>query len=239
MVFCLAPPTLRVRLDRARVGDLFGNVGAGLYVGASVSENSDQSSNGAVADVEVDLPRIEAAVKEILTAIGEDPDRDGLLKTPSRVAKMYAEVFSGLREDPSHHLEVQFEAGHDEMVMVRDIAFYSMCEHHLLPFVGKAHVAYVPGENGKITGLSKLARLVDAYARRPQVQERLTSQVADELMDVLEPRGALVVIEAEHLCMSMRGVQKPGSLTLTSAVRGLFLADATRAEALQLIGIGR
>ena len=125
------------------------------------------------------------------------------------------------------------------MVMVRDIAFYSMCEHHLLPFVGKAHVAYVPGENGKITGLSKLARLVDAYARRPQVQERLTSQVADELMDVLEPRGALVVIEAEHLCMSMRGVQKPGSLTLTSAVRGLFLADATRAEALQLIGIGR
>ena len=152
---------------------------------------------------------------------------------------MYAEVFSGLREDPAHHLEVQFEADHDEMVMVRDIPFYSMCEHHLLPFVGMAHVAYVPGENGKITGLSKLARLVDAYARRPQVQERLTSQVADKLVEVLEPRGALVVIEAEHQCMSIRGVQKPGSLTITSAVRGLFLSEATRAEALRLIGIGR
>ena len=152
---------------------------------------------------------------------------------------MYAEVFAGLREDPEHHLEVHFEAGHDEMVMVKDIPFYSMCEHHLLPFVGQAHVAYVPGEHGKITGLSKLARLVEAYARRPQVQERLTSQVADKLMQALDPRGALVVIEAEHLCMSMRGVQKPGSLTLTSAVRGLFLSDATRAEALQLLGIGR
>lgn len=201
--------------------------------------NSDPESTGAITDQPVDLPRIEAAVAEILAAIGEDPTRDGLLRTPSRVAKMYAEVFSGLREDPAHHLEVQFEAGHDEMVMVRDIAFYSMCEHHLLPFVGKAHVAYVPSEAGKITGLSKLARLVDAYARRPQVQERLTSQVADKLMEVLEPRGALVVIEAEHQCMSMRGVQKPGSLTITSAVRGLFLAEATRAEALQLIGFGR
>jgi GTP cyclohydrolase I len=187
----------------------------------------------------VDLERISAAVVEILEAIGEDPQRDGLLRTPDRVAKMYAEVFAGLQEDPEHHLEVQFEAEHDEMVMVRDIAFYSMCEHHLLPFVGKAHVAYVPGETGKITGLSKLARLVEAYARRPQVQERLTSQVADKLMDVLDPRGALVVIEAEHHCMSMRGVQKPGSLTITSAVRGIFLSDATRAEALQLIGMGR
>ena len=190
-------------------------------------------------DTPVDLERIERAVAEILAAIGEDPERDGLQKTPSRVAKMYAEVFSGLREDPVHHLEVQFEADHDEMVMVRDIPFYSMCEHHLLPFVGKAHVAYVPGESGKITGLSKLARLVEAYARRPQVQERLTSQVADKLVDVLEPRGALVVVEAEHQCMSMRGVQKPGTLTITSAVRGLFLSEATRSEAMQLIGIGR
>jgi len=197
------------------------------------------SNNGAVTNRPVDLERISAAVVEILEAIGEDPQRDGLLRTPDRVAKMYAEVFAGLQEDPEHHLEVQFEAEHDEMVMVRDIAFYSMCEHHLLPFVGKAHVAYVPGETGKITGLSKLARLVEAYARRPQVQERLTSQVADKLMDVLDPRGALVVIEAEHHCMSMRGVQKPGSLTITSAVRGIFLSDATRAEALQLIGMGR
>jgi|TARA_B100000029_G_C17489943_1_gene928717 GTP cyclohydrolase I len=199
----------------------------------------DFSNTGAVTNEPVDIERIEAAVAEILEALGEDPQRDGLLRTPARVAKMYAEVFAGLREDPEHHLEVQFEAGHDEMVMVKDIPFYSMCEHHLLPFVGQAHVAYVPGEHGKITGLSKLARLVEAYARRPQVQERLTSQVADKLMQALDPRGALVVIEAEHLCMSMRGVQKPGSLTLTSAVRGLFLSDATRAEALQLLGIGR
>ena len=197
------------------------------------------SNTGAVTNEPVDIERIEAAVAEILEALGEDPQRDGLLRTPARVAKMYAEVFAGLREDPEHHLEVQFEAGHDEMVMVKDIPFYSMCEHHLLPFHGQAHVAYVPGEEGKITGLSKLARLVEAYARRPQVQERLTSQVADKLMQALDPRGALVVIEAEHLCMSMRGVQKPGSLTLTSAVRGLFLSDATRAEALQLLGIGR
>ena len=199
----------------------------------------DVNKTGAVTDQPVDIERIEAAVAEILEALGEDPQRDGLLRTPARVAKMYAEVFAGLREDPEHHLKVQFEAGHDEMVMVKDIPFYSMCEHHLLPFHGQAHVAYVPGEHGKITGLSKLARLVEAYARRPQVQERLTSQVADDLMQTLDPRGALVVIEAEHLCMSMRGVQKPGSLTLTSAVRGLFLSDATRAEAMQLLGIGR
>lgn len=197
------------------------------------------SNTGAVTHQPVDLERIRAAVVEILEAIGEDSQRDGLLRTPDRVANMYAEVFAGLREDPEHHLEVQFEAGHDEMVLVKDIPFYSMCEHHLLPFVGKAHVAYVPGEHGKITGLSKLARLVEAYARRPQVQERLTSQIADKLMEALDPRGALVVIEAEHQCMSMRGVQKPGSLTLTSAVRGIFLSDATRAEAFQLIGIGR
>ncbi len=197
------------------------------------------SNTGAVTNRPVDIERISAAVVEILEAIGEDPQREGLLRTPERVANMYAEVFAGLQEDPEHHLEVQFEAEHDEMVMVRDIPFYSMCEHHLLPFVGKAHVAYVPGEAGKITGLSKLARLVEAYARRPQVQERLTSQVADKLMEVLEPRGTLVVVEAEHHCMSMRGVRKPGSLTITSAVRGIFLSDATRAEALQLIGMGR
>ena len=197
------------------------------------------SNTGAVTDRPIDVERLRAAVVEILEAIGEDPQREGLQRTPERVANMYAEVFAGLREDPDHHLEVQFEAEHDEMVMVRDIPFYSMCEHHLLPFVGKAHVAYVPGDAGKITGLSKLARLVEAYARRPQVQERLTSQVADKLMDVLDPRGALVVVEAEHHCMSMRGVQKPGTLTITSAVRGIFLSDATRAEALQLIGMGR
>lgn len=197
------------------------------------------SNTGVVTNRPVDIERISAAVVEILEAIGEDPQREGLLRTPERVANMYAEVFAGLREDPEHHLEVQFEAEHDEMVMVRDIPFYSMCEHHLLPFVGQAHVAYVPGEAGKITGLSKLARLVEAYARRPQVQERLTSQVADKLMEVLDPRGALVVVEAEHHCMSMRGVRKPGSLTITSAVRGIFLSDATRAEALQLIGMGR
>lgn len=205
----------------------------------SADDSPSRNGPGAVTDREVDLPRIEAAVREILEAIGEDPGRDGLLATPRRVARMYAEVFSGLREDPVHHLEVQFEAGHDEMVLVKDIPFYSMCEHHLIPFTGKAHVAYVPGESGMITGLSKLARLVEAFARRPQVQERLTSQVADKLMSVLEARGALVVVQAEHLCMSMRGVQKPGALTITSAVRGLFLAEATRAEALQLIGVGR
>ena len=205
----------------------------------SVETPSIAATNGAVTEQQVDTDRIERAVREILVAIGEDPDRDGLQKTPKRVARMYAEVFAGLQEDPAHHLKVQFETGHDEMVMVRDIPFYSMCEHHLMPFVGRAHVAYIPGERGMITGLSKLARLVEAYARRPQVQERLTTQVADKLMEVLEPRGALVVVEAEHQCMSMRGVQKPGSLTITSAVRGQFRNTATRAEAMHLIGIGR
>ena len=205
----------------------------------SVAGTSIAETNGAVTDQQVDTGRIERAVREILLAIGEDPDRDGLQKTPKRVARMYAEVFAGLQEDPEHHLKVQFETGHDEMVMVRDIPFYSMCEHHLMPFVGRAHVAYIPGERGMITGLSKLARLVEAYARRPQVQERLTTQVADKLMEVLEPRGTLVVVEAEHQCMSMRGVQKPGSLTITSAVRGQFRNTATRAEAMHLIGVGR
>ncbi|HEY5170418.1 MAG TPA: GTP cyclohydrolase I FolE [Acidimicrobiia bacterium] len=190
----------------------------------------------------VDTARLEKAVREILVAIGEDPDRDGLLRTPHRVAEMYAEIFHGLHEDPSRHLVVTFEADHDEMVLVRDIALYSMCEHHLAPFHGRAHVAYIPGDDGRITGLSKLARLVDGFAKRPQVQERLTTQIADAIVEVLQPRGAFVMIEAEHLCMSMRGVRKPGTLTLTSAVRGLFKDNAaTRAEVMALIGpsVGR
>jgi GTP cyclohydrolase I len=187
---------------------------------------------------EIDQVRIVAAVREILAAIGEDPTRDGLLDTPSRVARMYAEIFAGLHDSPDRHLKVTFEADHDEMVMVRDIPIYSACEHHLIPFIGKAHIAYIPGDDGRITGLSKLARLADGYARRPQVQERLTVQIADALVRGLEPRGALVVIEAEHLCMSMRGVRKPGSTTVTSAVRGLFKTNqATRYEAMRLIGI--
>jgi GTP cyclohydrolase I len=184
----------------------------------------------------VDQDRIERAVREILLAIGEDPGRDGLLETPARVARAYAEQFAGLRQRPEDVLTTVFDAGHDEMVMVRDIELYSTCEHHLLPFFGLAHVGYIPNEKGQITGLSKLARLVDLYARRPQVQERMTSQIADALMNVLEPRGVIVVIEAEHLCMSMRGVRKPGAKTVTSAVRGIFLdSDRTRAEAMSLV----
>jgi GTP cyclohydrolase I len=185
----------------------------------------------------VDFDRIERAVREILIAIGEDPDRDGLLRTPARVAEMYAEICAGLVQDPSSHLVVTFEAEHDEMVLVRDIALYSICEHHLIPFHGRAHVAYIPGDDGRITGLSKLARLVDGFAKRPQVQERLTTQIADAIVEALAPRGAFVMIEAEHLCMSMRGVRKPGTLTVTSAVRGLFKESAaTRAEVMSLLG---
>jgi len=184
----------------------------------------------------MDPVRIAAAVRELLAAIGEDPDRDGLRDTPARVARMFAQIFSGLAEDPGQHLAATFDADHDELVLVRDIQLYSVCEHHLLPWVGKAHVAYIPGEDGRVTGLSKLARLVEGYARRPQVQERLTTQVADTLVRVLEPRGVLVVVEAEHLCMSMRGVQKPGAMTVTSAVRGHFLtSSAARAEVLGFI----
>lgn len=184
----------------------------------------------------IDLLRIEKAVREILEAIGEDPDRDGLQRTPSRVARMYAEIFRGLHEDPASNLTVTFEAEHDEMVLVRDIPLYGTCEHHLVPFAGRAHVAYIPGPDGRITGLSKIARLVEGFGRRPQVQERLTTQIADALVDVLRPEGVLVMIEAEHLCMSMRGVKKPGALTVTSAVRGLFKSNAaTRAEAMSLI----
>ena len=184
----------------------------------------------------VDQARIERAVREILSAIGEDPDREGLVRTPARVAEMYAEICSGLTEDPAKHLVVTFEADHDEMVLVRDIALYSVCEHHLVPFHGHAHVAYIPNEDGRITGLSKLARLVDGFAKRPQVQERLTTQVADALVTALAPRGAFVMIEAEHLCMSMRGVRKPGTLTVTSAVRGLFKdSPSTRAEVMAML----
>ncbi len=183
----------------------------------------------------IDTARIEHAVREILLAVGEDPDRDGLRRTPERVAGMYAEVLSGLC-DPVDHLAVTFAADHDEMIMVKDIPLYSLCEHHLAPFLGRAHVAYIPNADGRIAGLSKLARLVDSYARRLQVQERLTSQIADEIDAKLAPRGVLVVIEAEHLCMSMRGVRKPGTTTVTSAVRGLFRTQAaTRAEAMAFI----
>jgi GTP cyclohydrolase I len=196
--------------------------------------------NGAFGGVEVgravDLDRIEHAVREILIAIGEDPDRDGLRQTPARVARAYAELFAGLRVDPDRILTTTFEADHDEMVLVRDIEVMSSCEHHLLPFHGVAHVGYIPGSDGRITGLSKLARLVEAYARRPQVQERLTAQVADTLMKRLDPRGVIVVIECEHMCMAMRGIQKPGSRTVTSAVRGLLKTDPkSRAEAMSLI----
>lgn len=185
----------------------------------------------------IDHPRIEAAVREILAAIGEDPDRDGLVATPSRVARMYAEVCGGLHEDPAAHVRTTFEAGHDELIMVRDIPLYSLCEHHLVPFHGVAHVGYLPNGDGRITGLSKLARLVDGFARRPQVQERLTTQVADAIVEGLDPRGVIVLIEAEHLCMSMRGIRKPGARTVTSSVRGLLRTDdKTRDEALRMMG---
>ena len=184
----------------------------------------------------VDLGRIERAVREILLAIGEDPGRDGLRDTPSRVARALAEQFSGLGVRPADVLSIVFDADHDEMVVVRDIEMFSTCEHHLTPFFGYAHIGYIPNEKGQITGLSKLARLVDVYAKRPQVQERMTSQIADSLMEVLEPRGVIVVVEAEHLCMAMRGVRKPGAKTVTSAVRGCFRSsDATRAEAMSLL----
>ncbi len=186
-----------------------------------------------------DADRVKEAVLAILEAIGEDPQRQGLAGTPERVAEMYAEVFSGMGRDPVEELDVVFDAGHDEMIMVRDMDLHSFCEHHLIPFIGKVHVAYIPNTKGQITGLSKVARLVDVLARRPQVQERLTTQIADALERALEPRGVLVVIEAEHLCMSMRGVRKPGSQTVTSAVRGVFRRrEATRAEAMNLIARG-
>jgi GTP cyclohydrolase I len=182
-----------------------------------------------------DAARIEAAVRELLIGIGEDPDRDGLLDTPARVARMYAEVFAGLSQDPADVMSTSFDLAHDELVLVRDIEVWSTCEHHLVPFFGVAHVGYIPEDGGRITGLSKMARLVDVFARRPQVQERLTTQVAEAMEEFLSPRGVIVVLDCEHLCMSMRGVRKPGSKTITSAVRGQLRDAATRAEAMSLI----
>ncbi len=184
---------------------------------------------------EFDHARAEAAVRELLWAVGENPDRDGLLDTPARVARMYAEVFAGLRQDPADIMATTFDLAHDELVLVRDIEVWSICEHHLVPFFGVAHVGYIPSDGGRITGLSKMARLVDLYSRRPQVQERLTTQVADTMEEFLDPRGVIVVLECEHLCMAMRGVKKPGSRTITSAVRGQLRDVATRAEAMSLI----
>ena len=187
---------------------------------------------------EYDQDRVEAAIRELLVAVGEDPDREGLRETPARVARAYREIFAGLYQEPADVLTTTFDLGHEEMVLVKDIEVFSTCEHHLVPFHGVAHVGYIPAADGRITGLSKLARLVDVYARRPQVQERLTSQIADALVAELQPRGVLVVIECEHLCMSMRGVRKPGSRTVTSAVRGQMRDVATRAEAMSLV-LGR
>lgn len=185
-----------------------------------------------------DAARAEAAVRELLLAVGEDPDREGLRDTPARVSRAYREIFAGLRQDPRDVLSATFDIGHEEMVLVKDIEVYSTCEHHLVPFHGVAHVGYIPGQSGRVTGLSKIARLVDVFARRPQVQERMTGQIADAMVEVLEPRGVLVVVECEHLCMSMRGVRKPGSRTVTSAVRGQMRDPATRAEAMSLV-LGR
>ncbi|MGC5615200.1 GTP cyclohydrolase I FolE [Georgenia sp. Z1491] len=183
----------------------------------------------------VDVDAAEQAVRALLVAVGEDPDRDGLRETPARVARSFGELFAGLGEDPADHLEAVFDLGHQEMVIVADVPLYSMCEHHLLPFHGKAHVGYIPGEDGRVTGLSKVARMVEGYARRPQVQEHLTSQIADALVERLGARGALVVVEAEHMCMSMRGARATGTRTVTSAVRGMMRNPATRAEAMSLL----
>jgi len=188
-----------------------------------------------VAGAEVDLARLEAAVREILLAVGENPDREGLVETPARVARAYAEIFAGLRQNPEDVLVKTFDVDHEELILVRDIEVYSTCEHHLVPFHGVAHVGYIPSTSGRVTGLSKLARLVDVFAKRPQVQERLTTQIADALVEHLDAQGVIVVIEAEHLCMSMRGIRKPGARTITSAVRGQLRNPATRAEAMSLV----
>jgi GTP cyclohydrolase IA len=195
----------------------------------------EEDAPGAPVAAPVDHARIEAAVREILVAIGEDPARDGLRDTPARVARAYAEVFSGLWQDPGEVLGTTFDVEHDEMILVRDIELHSVCEHHLVPFHGTAHVGYIPGADGRVVGLSKLARLVDVFARRPQVQERLTTQIAEALVEHLDPAGVLVVVEAEHLCMSMRGIRRPGARTITSAVRGQLRDPATRAEAMSLV----
>ncbi|MGK5531658.1 GTP cyclohydrolase I FolE [Streptomyces sp. URMC 129] len=202
----------------------------GLGTGPGPETGSRQTPIG-----EFDEKRAEKAVRELLIAVGEDPDREGLRDTPARVARAYKEIFAGLWQRPEDVLTTTFDLGHDEMVLVKDIEVLSSCEHHLVPFVGQAHVGYIPSASGKITGLSKLARLVDVFARRPQVQERLTTQIADSLMRILEPRGVIVVVECEHMCMTMRGVRKPGAKTTTSAVRGQLRDAATRAEAMSLI----
>jgi GTP cyclohydrolase I len=221
---------------------LGGAGGRGLGADRVDGLGQDPRTGDPVADLpegRVDAVRIEAAVREILVAIGEDPDRPGLLDTPARVARAYAETFAGLGQDPYEVLATTFDEDHDELVLVKDIAMYSTCEHHLVPFHGAAHIGYIPGADGKVTGLSKLARLVEVYARRPQVQERMTRQIADALYEVLKPQGVIVVIEAEHLCMAMRGIRKPGAITMTSAVRGIFRDNpATRSEAMGLI-LGR
>jgi GTP cyclohydrolase I len=199
-----------------------------------VSDTKDESSKKKRIPEGVDLERIQRAVREILSAVGEDPDREGLLETPARVARMYAEMFAGLHEDPSIHLKKVFTEQYDEVVLVKDITFHSMCEHHLLPFTGKAHIAYVP--NGKVLGLSKLARVVESVARRPQVQERMTQTIANMMTEHLSAKGVAVVIEASHSCMTIRGVRKPGSMCVTSAMKGLFRSNlSTRAEIMQLI----
>jgi GTP cyclohydrolase IA len=219
-----------------------GGTGDGVVVGRVDGVGQDPRTGDPVADIpegRFDAARIEAAVREILAAIGEDPDRPGLQDTPARVARAYAETFAGLAHDPADVLATTFDESHDELVLVKDIAMYSTCEHHLVPFHGVAHVGYIPGHDGRVTGLSKVARLVEVYARRPQVQERMTRQIADSLYEVLKPRGVIVVIEAEHLCMAMRGIRKPGATTMTSAVRGIFRENAaTRSEAMGLI-LGR
>jgi len=225
-----APPRPARGRSDGRVGGMVDGVGQDPLTGDPVAD---------LPEARVDTARIEAAVREILAAVGEDPERPGLLDTPARVARAYAETFAGLRQDPYEVLATTFDEDHDELVLVKDIPMYSTCEHHLVPFHGKAHVGYIPGSDGRVTGLSKLARLVEVYARRPQVQERLTRQVADSLFEVLDPQGVIVVIEAEHLCMAMRGVRKPGATTITSAVRGIFRENpATRSEAMSLI-LGR
>ncbi|RKN10070.1 GTP cyclohydrolase I FolE [Streptomyces radicis] len=198
-----------------------------------VTPRGEQSRQGPIG--EFDEKRAEDAIRELLIAVGEDPDREGLRDTPARVARAYREIFAGLWQRPEDVLTTTFDLGHDEMVLVKDIEVLSTCEHHLVPFVGHAHIGYIPSSSGKITGLSKLARLVDVFARRPQVQERLTTQIADSMMRILEPRGVIVVVECEHMCMTMRGVRKPGAKTTTSAVRGQLRDAATRAEAMSLI----
>lgn len=203
---------------------------------SQIPDQFDRRADGpAVEHPAVDEARAAAAAREFLVAIGEDPDREGLQETPARVARAAGELFAGMRADPAEVLSKTFDMSHDEMVLVRDIEVQSFCEHHLLPFTGVAHVGYIPAPSGRVTGLSKLARLVDAYAKRPQVQERLTTQVADALVEHIGARGVIVVVECEHMCMTMRGVRKPGSRTVTSAVRGILRDSATRAEAMSLI----